>query len=559
MTTLNAFVWNQQKLGYVPHTSVSGEVFQPIKRGTTTGSGAADGTTLIDTNGDSSGANAYNGKYWVRIMSDVSKGEWRRVVDDDGAGTLTLEGSGNGFENQIVPGVEYEIWKGPEAIINVTASSGATDVRDSTRTEADDYWIGYYICVISGSKRGQKALITDSTSSGGIFVVDTGLSGALTVGDVCVIRKFIEVEGLSVNLSEQYNPKPMSRIDFAEGDGVVGARGGTVSFKVPAMASNSLSAATYKAASNPLQGLLTACGLDEIVGTSCTVAAGSSTTSINISTAQWENLVRPGGMVIWNGNPTFVTDLTDGGGSADNVTVSPALPNAPAASDVLYATRSYFKNTTGTNYGVTLEWELDGIRTTLFGCKGTVSIEAGPIVMFNFNFNIDHWVREKEIAPYTAGTMYSTAPMIQAHDQRAWLSATATSIGQFTASIDAETAPRGVNGALGVNGRAGFQQVKGAGSCTFREIPNADTAGLQQIKRFEQRTSKDVIVAWGSHGNTIGVRIPVAMPVESSHPQDNGGIVEVPLVLKAQDAGQISYGSSNGTTSKMPDFCIAIS
>ncbi|HJW75786.1 MAG TPA: hypothetical protein VJ787_08985, partial [Thermoleophilia bacterium] len=60
MTDFLARSYTQQQLGYFPHTAVTGNAWSYVKAGTCTGAGAADGTTLIDTNGDSAGADAYN-------------------------------------------------------------------------------------------------------------------------------------------------------------------------------------------------------------------------------------------------------------------------------------------------------------------------------------------------------------------------------------------------------------------------------------------------------------------------------------------------------------------
>ena len=145
MSTIAARIWRQQILGYVPHTSVSGETWQLIKRGYTTTAGAANGTTLIDIGSDSGSADTYNGRYWVKILSSTNKGLWKRVIDDDGAGTLTFEN--NGFPNQVLGTVQYEIWLSPEPIVVVDSSSGETNMVDAVRTEADTgdfaFWDGF--------------------------------------------------------------------------------------------------------------------------------------------------------------------------------------------------------------------------------------------------------------------------------------------------------------------------------------------------------------------------------------------------------------------------------
>src|SRR5689334_8455975 len=131
MPTVAARLFNQQECRIASHTSVSGNTWQFVKKGTATSSGAADGTTLIDTNGDSGGADTYNGLYWVKILSGTLTGQWSRVVDDDGAGTLTFEDTG--FSAQVASGVQYEIWLSPDPVVVVDSSSGETNMVDAGR------------------------------------------------------------------------------------------------------------------------------------------------------------------------------------------------------------------------------------------------------------------------------------------------------------------------------------------------------------------------------------------------------------------------------------------
>jgi len=124
-------IFGQQELRIAPGSSVIGEAWNKIKSGTCTSNGSATGTTLIDTNADSGGANNYNGK-WVRMISGTYQGLWARVVDDDGSGTLTFENAG--FPGQIDSGDQYEIWTMPDAFCVVDSSSGETNMVDATRT-----------------------------------------------------------------------------------------------------------------------------------------------------------------------------------------------------------------------------------------------------------------------------------------------------------------------------------------------------------------------------------------------------------------------------------------
>src|SRR3990167_6892371 len=166
MSSVAASVWNQQTLAYAPHTSVSGETWQLVKKGTTTSAGAAGGTTLVDTGGDSGGADTYNGTHWVKCLTGANAGLWKRIIDDDGSGTLTFENTG--FPAQVGSGAEDEIWLSPDPIVKGDSSSGETDRVDATRSEAaiNDavFWLDYWAVPITGDRRGRIDKITGFTA-----------------------------------------------------------------------------------------------------------------------------------------------------------------------------------------------------------------------------------------------------------------------------------------------------------------------------------------------------------------------------------------------------------
>jgi hypothetical protein len=555
MSSLHARIWAQQQFAYVPHTSVSGETWQFIKAGTCTSNGAADGTTIIDSNGDSAGADAYNGLYWVHVVSGSYDGEWCRIVDDNGTGTLTLENLG--FSGQVVSGVEYEIWKSPEPVVVVDSSSGETDMVDAVRSEANDYWIGYYACPITGTHRGKIARITDSVSGTGTFTLAASFGSALSAGDVVLLRKFIEVEGFDpASLEEAYNPRLGNRLNFSVGDGVVGPRGGACSFSTQITASNSLAGTGVAATDSVLAGLLPACGLVEVVGTSSTVGAGSSTTSVKVASGSGEN--HPiGSMVIWHGEASFVQSVADGGVGVDTINVLPAFSLIPAASDVLYATRMYRKTTDGDVLGVTLEAEIDGVRFTMTGCKGNVTLTSDPTPKLAFEYQVDHWVKQKESSPYIATAAYTTSQPVLEHERLAYLDNTATNIGGFTATVGAAVAPKTVQGAFGINGRAGFQVVNYAAVGTFKTLMSS-TGTLDELLRWTARTSKDLKVVYGTHGETFAVRIPVARHIAPPKESDDNGMVAVSNEWGAHDAGTTSTTIDSSVT-KIPDWALHIS
>lgn len=565
MSSFLARVGTQQQLRYVPHTSVSGETWQLVKPGTCTGNGAAGGTTLVDTGGDSGAARTYNGQYYVEILSGANQGRWKRIVEDDGAGTLTLEN--NGFDSQIVTGVEYKIWKSPEPVCTVTTSTSTTEFTCSARTEADDTWIGYEAIVIYASDnggtspvRGEIQTISDSTSAG-VITVDTAFSNQPRVGDVLLIGKFVEFSSPSAGLENAIIPRPGNRVNFGRGDGVVGPRGGTFGFNTQIRPSGTTVTAGTAAPKSECSGLFQAVGLVENQDTTTAIdGAGSTTTSLDITTGNWESFTI-GNMVIVNGEATFITAMTDGAGAADNLTVAPPLSLAPGAGDLVHATVGYHKSVNADVYGVCLELEQDGLRHTMTGCKGSVQLVDGGAPEFNWTFNVDHYIREIEAAPYNAVSAYTTAPQVQAKDRIAYLDASAgtkVDIEAFTATPGTVVVPKPVQGSAGINGRSGFQLTNFEARATWSEILDASSATLPQETRWTARTSKAIAVVLGSHGSTFACRVPVARQIEAPHPTEADGLLKAPVVWEAQDAG-LQAGTDPVTDQKIPDFAFFIS
>lgn len=547
-------VTNQQRLGYVPHTSVSGESWQFVAAGTTTGAGGGGGATIVDTSADSGGADTYNGRYWVRIKPGQTNGDmWKRVIDDNGTGTLTLEN--NGFPAQVGSGIEYEIWKSPEPVVVVDSSSGETDMVDAVRADGDDFWNDYYAVPITGTHRGKVAQVTDFVSSTGTFTLAASFGSALAAGDVVLLRKFVEVGDASPGLTRGYEPRPALRSDFARGDGVITTRGGTFGFSTDVVASGSLAASGSKANSSTISGLLQACGYTETIGTSVTVDDASATTSqIDIDTGTWENLAI-GMPISHNGNISFVTGLTDGAASADTIDISPALPIAPADNDEIAAGRIYKLDTTATELGVTLEWEVDGERITMTGCKGSASLNDGAKMAFAFELQVDHWVREIEVAPYSASTTYTSAKAILNSERLFYVDGSKEDIAGFTASLNTEVTPRNVQGNKGLNGRCGFQISNFAAGATWRGLLETSDE-LTADERHGARGTHEIVAVFGSHGDAVAVRIPKARYVEDPLTADQDGQRAAPHVVRAHDAGSTTDGG--GSTVKDPDFILGI-
>lgn len=558
MSSLLARIYSQTQLAYVPHTSVSGETWSLVGRGTTSGAGAADGTTLVDASGvaNSSGADAYNGRWWIRILSGTNQGAWKRITDDDGAGSLTLEN--NGFDNQIAASVEYELWLSPEPVVLVDSSSGETNAVDAVRSEADDFWNDYYLVPITGNRRGRIAKITDFVSATGTFTLAAssgglGLGGALAAGDVCLIRRFVDFSGLNYGLTEGYERRPGNRVNFAQGDGVILPRGGSFGFTTQIRGSGEQPANGSKPSKPETYGLWQGCGYTVVTNNSDLVndaGAANTTTAITVDDASEFDI---GAMILHDGNPTIVQSK-----SGEVLTVEPALPSIPADDDTIYGTHNFRKTVDGDVYGVVLECEIDGVRTTMTGCKGNVMLTEGEPPTLQWTYNVDHWVREIEAAPYRAADAYSTVAPCLEKDRKVWLSGTATNIGGLTASLNAEVQPKNVQGSAGINGRAGYQvsNVMAAGG-TFRELLDASSATMPQELRWTARTAKELFAAYGSHGQCFALDVPVARLVQPPTPTDADGMVGAPQVFEAQDAG-VGSDPDDGLV-KVPDFQFSLS
>lgn len=546
-------VWTQALVRICPHTSVGGEHWQRIGFGVCSGNGAAGGTTVVAASFSSGVADTYNGRYWIEMIDGTCKGQWKRIVDDNGSGTYTVEN--NGFSAQIDSGDRFAIWKSPEPVVVVDSSGGGTDVVDAIRAEADDFWNGYYMMPITGDRRGEIQQISDFVSASGTFTVGE-FTGALAGGDVCLLGKFVEVAVESLPAGPDYIPRAASRVNYAVGAGSPGGRNGEFSMTTRVTGSGSLAADDATASACVLSPLFSAAGLEERIGTSAPIAAGSSTTAIKVDTAKWEN-TQIGDLVMdSNGNVSRITAQTDGGGAEDTITVSPPFPVAPSDGDTLYAMRNYYKSTDAASlYAVVVEVEIDGVRTIMTGCKGNLEITFGTPVEMAFSFSVDHFTREYEDAPYNPGAAYTTQAEIQGKDMMAYADTTQIDVKGLTAQVGREVTGRMVSGAYGVNGRAGFHHMNYGCGATYREI-SADGADLEAENRYLSGTQRAILVQCGAADNCLAFCMPAAGQIEAVTPENGDGLVDMPNVLQAQDAGVSS--DPDNTIVKVPDWVIAI-
>jgi len=362
--------------------------------------------------------------------------------------------------------------------------------------------------------------------------------------------------------SHTFNPRPMNRLDGSKGDGSVGVKAGTFGFEMPGLGVFRTGANTVR---TTMAGLLEACGLEEVnsVGaTGAAVSGGSSTTTaVDVATATWENYVI-GAAISIRGEQAFITALTDGGAGEDTVTVTPALSIAPVDTAAIQRSVNYRRNRRGSDgdySAVTLVREVDGIRTTMTGCKGNVTIQGDAELVFAYEFQVDHYVRDYAPNPCYIGDAYDSYPPILSHDRRCYFGSTAVELGAITASLNNEVAPRMVQGSTGINGRAGFGHVGVNPGLTCRKL--METTANEELdadQRFLGRTSHDLMVFWGNelYGN-CALRIPVAKLVQEPKPEDDSGIQMTPFVFEATEAGTTT--DPDDDVQRIPDFTISFS
>ncbi len=549
------------------NTAIENPTPSLIGYGTPTSNGAADGTTLIDASGvaNSGAADTYNGRHWVRLISGARAGEWARVVDDNGSGTLTFEGAG--FTAQVSTSMQYELWLLPDTICVATGAGSTTTIADTVRAEADDFWIGWYAEAISGANVGELRRVTDSVS--GTLTTDA-FSNSWAAGDVILLRQYVEVADFTPNVSEPFLARPQARANWSEGDGAVAHQGqGPLTFSTWVVASGSVAAVNDFAATNPTAALLQASGLIEVKGKSSVIDTGAgaaTTTSLPITTGKHENFTI-GQMVIVQGNATFIVSKTDGGVNPDTLTVSPPLPIAPANAVAVVATRMYRKSTSGNDtLPCSIMWEQDGIRHTFFGCHGNVEFVDGSPCMFKFTLSYILYTRQLlSVAQLSLSTdPYTTNEPILEGDKIAYklppsspgTNATRIDCGAMTASPDATTAVRKVSGRFSVNGVSGIQHTRERGGMSFDAFEYVTGTSLEHELEWQIRTPKTYAIVYNSHARTVAFRIPNGLLQEAPHIKSIDGMLGKRVNVLAENAGAVTDPTAG--VQHLPDWSLHI-
>lgn len=192
---------------------------------------------------------------------------------------------------------------------------------------------------------------------------------------------------------------------------VMGAQGGTVSFKTEVKGSGT--AATSTATDAESHELLEAFLGTATQGVGTTVNdASATTTSFTVASAAGLSKYM---MVLVDCGSTygyvarFITDIT---GSV--ITLNRALPAAPANSAVVQASTMYTRASTG-HKSVAIVARRDGILYTFLGCKldslNITTVEANGVAMFEWTFSVTTWNNDaKASLPATVLTGKTATP-----------------------------------------------------------------------------------------------------------------------------------------------------
>jgi hypothetical protein len=473
------------------------------------------------------------------------------------SGTFTLEN--NGFSAAPGSTIYYEIWKSPEPVAVATGAGSTTSFACTGRSEANDYFNDYYLCPISGSNRGYVRKITDFASATS-FTVDA-FPSSWASGDVALIRRFVDVSAVQDGLNWEYVPRGMPRVNGSVGDGLPGGKGGTFGFTTQIRPTSYTITDAVQPAVSDIGHLLVACGFEERVGT-CETSTGTGTnTTFPVSLCE---LFQIGDPITYQGNTAFVTAISAASG-AGTLTVAPGFVQGlssttvvPLINELCGAARMYKKSTSFDCLGVTIEHEVDGIRTTMTDCKGNVTLQdsgTGALTM-SFDFTPDFWIRDVEAAPYDAVATYTTSLPVLGHDRTAFFDSTYANIGALTATLGTTVVKRDIQGSYGINGSAGTQITGFNPSVTIRELLDSSVAYVAPEIRWRYRTGRVFACIWGQHTRQFGVYIGAASAVDYPKHSDVNGMQGAPTTLAPSDAGRSTVTATIGQ--KTPEFMFFI-
>lgn len=309
--------------------------------------------------------------------------------------------------------------------------------------------------------------------------------------------------------------------------GVIGGKGGKLTFKVGAPGLSVAAASTVTAVANPaISEIIRSCGWSETLDTGTVVTgAGSTTTVIDVTSAA---AITVGSMVMINGEARVVT-ARDTAATPDNITVSPALSTTPAAAVVVYGAANYVLSDADPGT-VGFVWKADGFAYRLKGCKGTMKVpdtNARDRVILEFEFMVDTWDNTEP-----SGTFPTIAPVdnIIALAGTCNLATTATPTALVGFDPGMTLQPR--LSTTGTNGRAGWAIADAKPMVKLR--PYFSTSFRTD---FEARTERELVAQFGSTATrAMAVHATKAQITAYPGETDSNGVVAHDLALALNDS-----------------------
>lgn len=295
------------------------------------------------------------------------------------AGTDTLTHSLFPARTQV--GDQFVIYVPPDPIAVVTTADAAApeEVTASRRNESDytprggaaTDWYGsgdYLVTKLSANiSTGAKVAVSSFVAAGGAFTQASGWGVATTVADLFYIRRFPKCWGPpTLTWKEENLPHEAQRGDFGKTQSVQGTKPWSAEVTLPLKGSGTAAGdATYGVAPPELALPLRA-ALSPAVSRGNTCGAGSTTTVVQV--ANGTEAYHPiGTVMLFDGRATVVQATAADGANPDDITVSPALHRAPAATEIVYGGYSYEPKLTGHNT-MTLDAYVGGVTNVkLYG------------------------------------------------------------------------------------------------------------------------------------------------------------------------------------------------
>ena len=156
---------------------------------------AASTTVVVCPNLAGFGNDLFNSGYQMIVLRNANslgaapEMEMRDIQDYvSTTGTFTTEAFSSNVEaSDIVLIIHNSVAKNVSAFGIADAGSDASTIRDAARTEANDYWNGQQVMMLSGSARGQVRPIYDFVAATDDILVTPAFGAAIAAGDIYII------------------------------------------------------------------------------------------------------------------------------------------------------------------------------------------------------------------------------------------------------------------------------------------------------------------------------------------------------------------------------------